>query len=166
MVIRQALDTAAIFSANSIANDATRMRIRERYILARFPQFAAQRGDLTVPEIVLRYAHEMAEDGLTHRAAELMTLAIEENRGLRKVWLALIEFSFLQGDAHRLSELCTAFKREFPDATLEEFLLLDVLTEPEASIETVRAKLRHWASGATVASLADANGLRRDLLSH
>ena len=69
MVIRQALDNAAIFSAASIANDATRMRIRERYILARFPQFAAQRGDLTVPEIVLRYAREMAEDGLTQRAA-------------------------------------------------------------------------------------------------
>ena len=165
MVIRQALDNAAIFSAASIANDATRMRIRERYILARFPQFSAQRADLTVSEIVLRYAHEMAEDGLTHRAAELMTLAIEENRGLRKVWLALIEFSFLQGDVHRLSELVTAFKREFPDATLAEFMLLDGLTEPDADVDVVRGKLRYWSCGAQT-SLADADGLRHDLLSN
>ena len=94
---------------------ATR-RLRERYIAARFVQFPQPTHALNNTSSVMRWARQLLDDDHPRLAAELVQLALEENRSQRALWLCLIELAFLSNDPAMFGELSDAFRRRFPTA--------------------------------------------------
>ena len=94
---------------------ATR-RLRERYIAARFVQFPQPAHALNNTSGVMRWARQLLDDDHPRLAAELVQLALEENRSQRALWLCLIELAFLGNDPATFGELSDAFRRRFPTA--------------------------------------------------
>jgi hypothetical protein len=89
-----------------------RMRIRDRYIGARFPGAARGAADLQSPERVVKSARLYFEDGHAERALELLDLAIADNPRAEELWLAQLEILFLARDAARYAERARAFRAE------------------------------------------------------
>ena len=82
---------------------ATR-RLRERYIATRFVQFPEPAHTLNNTPGVMRWARQLLDDDHPRLAAELVQLALEENRSQRALWLCLIELSFLGNDPATFGE--------------------------------------------------------------
>ncbi len=80
-------------------SDATRQRILERYIGARFTGVAARSEDFLDAPRIVKAARLLFEDGQIERAVELLLLATEVNPANEAPWLAMLEILFLGANA-------------------------------------------------------------------
>ncbi len=94
--------------------DPPLLRIRLRYITARFLQMPEPRMSLRNTEEILRFAQQMMDDGTPRAAIELVRLAIEEDPEQRPLWLLLLGHAFESDDAAEFAELARAFGQQFP----------------------------------------------------
>jgi hypothetical protein len=92
--------------------EVRRLRIRDRYIGARFPGAARSAMDLESAERVIKSARLYFEDGRLETALELLELAIEQDPRAEGLWLAKLEILFLARDAKGYTECATAFRAE------------------------------------------------------
>jgi hypothetical protein len=96
------------------AGEAARMRIRDRYIGARFPGVASNMADLADDWKVIKTARLYLEDGLRRRAVELLDSAVESHPAVESLWLARHELAFLMRDAEAFHQCARGFCREHP----------------------------------------------------
>jgi hypothetical protein len=90
--------------------------MRERYIAARFLQFPQPAHALRNTASVMRCARQLLDDDHPRLAAELLQLALEEDRSQRPLWLCLIELAYLANDPAAFGELSDFFRQLFPQA--------------------------------------------------
>jgi Arc/MetJ-type ribon-helix-helix transcriptional regulator len=91
------------------------LRIRLRYITARFLQMPEPRISLRNTSEILRWVQQMRDDGLPRSATELVRLAIEEDPEQRPLWLFLIARACEEDNATEFGELVQAFAGQFPN---------------------------------------------------
>ena len=94
--------------------DPPLLRIRLRYITARFLQMPEPRISLRNTDEILRWAQQMMDDGMPRSATELVRLAIEEDPEQRPLWLFLIGRACEDDNATEFGELVQAFSQQFP----------------------------------------------------
>lgn len=94
--------------------DPPLLRIRLRYITARFLQMPEPRISLRNTGEILRWAQQMMDDGMPRSAIELVRLAIEEDPEQRPLWLLLIGRACEDDNATEFGELVQAFTAQFP----------------------------------------------------
>ncbi len=105
--------------------DPSLLRVRLKYIGARFLQMPEPRMSLRNTEEILRFAEQMLDDGGARAATELTRLAIEEDPEQRLLWLFLFARAFETDDAQAFAELQPIFTARFPaDAALGEIEVL------------------------------------------
>lgn len=97
--------------------DPPLLRIRLRYITARFLQMPEPRISLRNTDEILRWVQQMLDDGMPRSAAELVRLAIEEDPEQRPLWLFLIGRACEDDNATEFGELVQAFTAQFPNDT-------------------------------------------------
>lgn len=95
--------------------DPPLLRIRLRYIAARFLQVPEPRIALRNTDEMLRWAQQMQDDGMPRSATELMRLAIEEDPSQRSLWQFLLARTFEDQNATEFAELAEAFAAQFPN---------------------------------------------------
>lgn len=95
--------------------EPTLLRIRLRYITARFLQMPEPRISLRNTDEILRWAKQMQDDGLPRSATELVRLAIEEDPEQRPLWLLLIGRACEDDNGTEFAELVQAFTVQFPN---------------------------------------------------
>ena len=95
--------------------DPPLLRIRLRYITARFLQMPEPRVSLRNTDEILRWAQQMMDDGMPRSATELVRLAIEEDPEQRPLWLFLIGRACEDDNATEFGELVQAFSSQFPN---------------------------------------------------
>jgi len=93
-----------------------RLRIRDRYIAARFAGTLRDASELSDPHKVIKAARLYFEDGNPARADELLALAATAAPRERSLWLARLEILFLGTDTERFVETASAFAREHAGA--------------------------------------------------
>lgn len=94
--------------------DPPLLRIRLRYVTARFLQMPEPRMSLRNTAEILSWAQQMVDDGMPRAAVELLRLAIEEDPEQRPLWLLLVERTFRDEDVRGFADLVQAFKTQFP----------------------------------------------------
>lgn len=94
--------------------DAKRVRIRDRYIAARFPGVLRGTSDLREIEYVIKVARHYFEEGRLDNAAELFALAIEQNPLEPTLRLAQLEIAFLGRDAELFTRLARELQAAIP----------------------------------------------------
>lgn len=105
--------------------DPPLLRIRLRYITARFLQMPEPRISLRNTNEILRWAQQMMDDGTPRSAIELVRLAIEEDPEQRPLWLLLIGRACEDDNATEFGELVQAFTAQFPhDTAMAEIELM------------------------------------------
>ncbi len=115
------------------------LRIRLRYVTARFLQMPEPRMSLRNTEEIVSWAQQMVDDGLPRSANELLRLAIEEDPAQRALWLFLIECTFRDENPTELAELVQAFRLQFPgdaataDVEWMEQALAHAATQPRGA---------------------------------
>lgn len=95
--------------------DPALLRIRLKYIGARFLQMPEPRKSLRNTDEILRFAEQMLDDDGARAAAELTRLALEEDPDQRALWLFLFARAFETDDAPAFAELQSLFSARFPD---------------------------------------------------
>ena len=101
--------------------DPPLLRIRLRYVAARFLQVPEPRVSLRNTDEMLRWAQQMQDDGMPRSATELMRLAIEEDPTQRPLWQFLLARAVEDDNATEFTELAQAFALQFPnDASMAE----------------------------------------------
>jgi hypothetical protein len=105
----------ALLDVSSIAQDANKRRLRDRYLATRFPQFQEPGAALRNAGDVARWARQLLDDDQPRLAEELLQLALEEDPGQRALWLFRIELAFLNSDEGTFNTLADEFKRRFGD---------------------------------------------------
>src|SRR4051812_46502602 len=94
--------------------DATRRRIRDRYIGVRFAGVARGAGDLENPVRVVKAARLTFDEGEAETALELLSLAIDQNAGEPQLRLAELEIAYLARKRARFVEAARDFHELFP----------------------------------------------------
>lgn len=94
--------------------DATRQRILERYIGARFTGVAARGEDFLDTPRIVKSARLFFEDGQIERAVELLKLAIDVNPSAEASWLAMLEILFLATDRAGFQRAARRFASNHP----------------------------------------------------
>jgi len=94
--------------------DATRRRIRDRYISVRFAGVARGSGDLENPARVMKAARLAFDEGETETALELLALAIDQNAGEPQLRLAELEIAYLARSRVRFVTAASEFHELFP----------------------------------------------------
>lgn len=116
------------------------LRIRLRYIAARFLQVPEPRISLRNTDEMLRWAQQMQDDGMPRSATELMRLAIEEDPTQRPLWQVLLARTFEDENASEFTEISQAFAIQFPND--------EAMAEIEAMKQTLaRGPVASAASG-------------------
>lgn len=95
--------------------DPPLLRIRLRYIAARFLQVPEPRIALRNTDEMLRWAQQITDDGMPRSAAELLRLAIEEDPTQRPLWQLLLARTLEDENAAEFAELAKAFATQFPN---------------------------------------------------
>ena len=95
--------------------DPPLLRIRLRYVAARFLQVPEPRVSLRNTDEMLRWAQQMQDDGMPRSATELMRLAIEEDPTQRPLWQFLLARAVEDDNATEFTELAQAFALQFPN---------------------------------------------------
>lgn len=93
---------------------ARQVRLRDRYLGARFPGVVRRVADFDDPIRVIRGARLLFEEGDVDRAAELLDLAIAGTPAEASLRLAALEMAFLQRDALRYASLAAALRESHP----------------------------------------------------
>lgn len=94
--------------------DPPQLRVRLKYITARFLQMPEPRISLRNTNEILGWVQQMCDDGMPRAARELVRLAIEEDADQRSLWLFLIGQACEDDNAAEFNELHQAFTRQFP----------------------------------------------------
>jgi len=94
--------------------DATRRRIRDRYISVRFAGVARSSGDLENPLRVMKAARLALDEGEAETALELLALAIDQNAGEPQLRLAELEIAYLARARARFVTAASEFHDLFP----------------------------------------------------
>jgi len=95
--------------------DPPLLRVRLRYITARFLQMPEPRISLRNTDEILRWAQQLMDDGMSRSATELVRLAIEEDPDQRNLWRFLTACAFEDENATEFSDLSQAFAVQFPN---------------------------------------------------
>jgi hypothetical protein len=99
---------------NTLSYDSRRLRIRDRYIGARFPGVAGGGADLAHAERVIQAARLYFEDGQAHTALELLELAVAQSPREPATRLAHLEILFLVRDAAGFARAARDFLEAHP----------------------------------------------------
>jgi len=94
--------------------DATRRRIRDRYIGVRFAGLARGAADLDNPVRVMKAARLAFEEGDADTALELLSLAIDQNAGGPQLRLAELEIAYRARQRARFTRAARDFHELFP----------------------------------------------------
>ena len=89
------------------------LQLRNRYIATRFTRFAEPGASLSNTDEVINWARQMLDDEQSRLAMELLHLALQENPQQPKLWLFLLEQSFLNSDVVQFAELADLFLERF-----------------------------------------------------
>jgi hypothetical protein len=103
----------AILDVSMLAQDATKRRLRDRYVATRFAQFPEPGVALRHTSEMVRWARQLLDDDQPRLAVELLQLALEEDPNQRPLWLFLIELAFLNSDTPSFNALADEFKQRF-----------------------------------------------------
>jgi hypothetical protein len=95
-------------------SDATRQRILERYIGARFTGVAVRGEDFLDAPRIVKAARLFFEDRQIERAVELLKLATEVNPAHEAPWLAMLEILFLGSDSAGYARAARRFASSHP----------------------------------------------------
>lgn len=132
--------------------DPPLLRIRLRYVAARFLQVPEPRVSLRNTDEMLRWAQQMQDDDMPRSATELMRLAIEEDPTQRPLWQFLLARVFEDDSATEFTELAQAFATQFPndEAMTEIEAMRQMLLRNEGSSSVQRDSTRpaKWNSSA------------------
>jgi hypothetical protein len=90
------------------------LRVRLKYIAARFLQMPEPRMSLRNADEILSFAQMMQDDGAPRAAVELTRLAIEEDPGQRKLWLYLLGRLYVADSAADYLDAAMGFAKQFP----------------------------------------------------
>jgi hypothetical protein len=96
------------------ADAVLRLRIRDRYIGARFPGVAQRSANLEDSGAVIKAARLYFENDQVHRAQELLGVAADLHPEAEALWLARLELAFLLRDAHDYRQTATRFSNRHP----------------------------------------------------
>lgn len=107
------LSTPTAQPLTAIALD--RLRVRERYIAARFPGLAGGAAVLAHTGAAIKAARLFHEDLQAERANELLALAIQQSPDEVALRLAQIQIAFLARDAELFTGFARTFLATFPD---------------------------------------------------
>lgn len=99
-----------------LEGEELRLRLRDRYIAARFPGIAECVADLERIDNVIRGARLCFEEERYDQADELLEMAIERSPGEERLRLARIEISFLRREVAHFVALARELRREVPDS--------------------------------------------------
>ena len=115
--------------------DPPLLRIRLKYITARFLQMPEPRISLRNTADILRWAQQMMDDGMPRAATELVRLAIEEDPEQKKLWQFLLACAFEDDNLPEFREIAESFEKLFPndDATPEIDKMLHLLSHGPAN---------------------------------
>ena len=94
---------------------ALRMKLRDRYIAARFPGVARSSADFRDTARVIKGVRLYFEEQSFDRASELLDLAIGEPGSAKLLRLARLELAYLRRDAARYTECALDLRRVHPD---------------------------------------------------
>lgn len=122
--------------------DLPQLRVRVRYITARFLQMPEPRISLRNTDEILRWIKQLRDDGLPRSAAELARLAIEEEPEQRLLWLYLLGQAVEDDNATEFTDLAALFHKQFPNDSAR------------AQIERVRLGFSYLTSEVTTGSFA------------
>ena len=100
----------------SVLEDATRQRIRDRYVAARFPGVARTSADLAIVEAVIKSANLYYEDGDAARAEELLDVAAMLQPEAEALWLARLELALLLCDSENYRRVAISFRSHHPNS--------------------------------------------------
>lgn len=115
MAGREALDWDNVGDAASPPGpSAGQVRIRDRYIAARFPGAMRNAGDLASPLKVIDVARHYFEEGESDCAHELLEMAIEVSPRHTPLRLAQIEIAFLGRDGQRMLRAALGLHEALP----------------------------------------------------
>ena len=95
--------------------DPPLLRIRLKYITARFLQMPEPRISLRNTTDILRWAQQMMDDGMPRAATELVRLAIEEEPEQKKLWQFLLACAFEDDNLPEFTEIAESFEKLFPN---------------------------------------------------
>ncbi len=90
------------------------LRVRLKYVTARFLQMPEPRMALRNTREILTFAQQLIDDGHPRAATELTRLAIEEDPEQRPLWLFLLGRLFVADNATDFLETAALFARQFP----------------------------------------------------
>lgn len=139
----------AILDKSQLPVAPVAQRLRDRYIAARFLQFHEAPHLLRETSSVMRSARQLLDDEHPRLAAELLQIAIEEDRSQQPLWLFLIELAYLGGHPAAFLELVDAFRRQFPqsDASPVAAALGNKLlpNDPRFAGAALPVKLPNWS---------------------
>lgn len=96
---QESAQIAAPVAARRATSASAAARIRDRYILARFPGVMRKSEDLADADEVIKAARLYFEDGLAARGVELLRFAVEMDPSREALWLASLQMHFLLRDA-------------------------------------------------------------------
>jgi hypothetical protein len=99
------------------SNASAASRIRDRYILARFPGVMRKSEDLADTKEVIKSARLYFEDGHAARGLELLQFASEMDAMSESLWLARLEMLFLQRNADGFKSTVTRMQEFHADST-------------------------------------------------
>lgn len=105
---------SAPLPAPGSAVDLRSARMRDRYIVARFPGVLRGSADLREIEYVIKVARHYFEEGRLEDAAELFALAIEQAPVERTLRLAQLEIAYLARDAGLFTRLARELHAAMP----------------------------------------------------
>ena len=107
---------AAPVAPRRASNAAAAARIRDRYILARFPGVMSKSEDLADIKEVIRSARLYFEDGHAARGLELLQFASEMDALRESLWLARLQMHFLLRDAAGFKRTVTLMQEYHGDS--------------------------------------------------
>lgn len=95
------------------------LRVRLKYITARFLQMPEPRMALRNSKEILTFAQQLIDDAHPRAATELTRLAIEEDPDQRALWLFLLGRLFVADNATDYLETAALFAKQFPNDTAQ-----------------------------------------------
>ena len=111
------VETALAFRPSRLNSDLRRKRLRDRYMAVQFPDLTALMGkNGGKPELVIRLARELFDEGERRLGTEALTLAVQESPQDRSLPLALLELAYLAQEATLFSDVARYFEEQFPSA--------------------------------------------------
>ncbi|MBL8520652.1 MAG: hypothetical protein JNK75_08250 [Betaproteobacteria bacterium] len=125
------------------------LRVRLKYVTARFLQMPEPRMALRNTTEILTFAQQLIDDGHPRAATELTRLAIEEDSAQRPLWLFLLGRLYLADNAPDYLETAALFAKQFPgDAAIGEIDTLGQWLAAPGHPSIDPARVHDWRAAA------------------